>query len=130
VRTIGWIGALLVGVAASASGAPPYDRSTPMKCAIRSVMQCGDGGCVSGTAATVNLPSVITVDVGQKLIGGVATGLTVKILSVRRDSGRLMLYGADLGGAWNGQSEDSGKMSVAVVELVSGYLMFGSCDGG
>src|SRR5262245_66683562 len=102
-----------------------------MTCAIRSVMHCGDGGCVSGTAAAVNVPSVITVDVGQKLIGGVATGLTVKILSVRHDSGRLMLYGAGLGVAWNvAIKEDSGKMSVAVVDLVGGYLMFGSCDGG
>jgi hypothetical protein len=118
-------------VGGGAVAAAPYDGSVAMKCSIQTVMVCNDPSmCVRGTAATVNLPPVLTVDVANALITGAATGRTVKIMSVDRGPGKLMLRGLDvqtLGIAWSlVVDETSGAMSASVLSQ-GGYLMFGRC---
>jgi hypothetical protein len=82
-----------------------------------------------GTAQTVNLPPVLSVDVGQRLISGAATGRTIKITSVHRDRGRLLISGAERSGIWvMAVVEDSGQMSSAVMPRDGGFLMFGKCS--
>jgi hypothetical protein len=120
---------LCVGTAGAAG---PYDGSTTMKCAIQTVMVCNDPSmCVRGTAATVNLPPVLVVDVPNRLIGGAVTGRTVRITSVDRGAGKMMLRGLDvqtLGVAWDiVVDETSGAMSGAVLSQ-GGYLVFGGCS--
>src|SRR3989449_11653342 len=104
VRALGLVAILFLGVCA-AEAAPVYDGSAPMQCAIKSVMVCDDPSiCVRGTAQTVSLPSVLSVDVGRRLVGGDASGRTVRITAVGHGARRLMLHGEDpdLGGvAWN-----------------------------
>jgi hypothetical protein len=93
-------------------------------------MVCSDPSvCVRGTAATINLPPVLIVDVGQRLISGSATGRTIKITSVERDAGRLLISGSESGGSWNvAIVEDSGAMVSAALTRVGGFLMFGTCS--
>jgi hypothetical protein len=100
-----------------------------MQCAIETVMVCSDPSvCVRGTAATVNLPPGLTVDVGQRLISGAATGRTIKITSVNREGGRLLISGTETAGIWTmAVVEDSGQMSGAVLARDGGFLLFGSC---
>src|SRR5262249_33806899 len=87
-----WQSAVLLAIAVTTGAAPPYDGSKPMQCSISTVMVCSDPAvCVRGNAATVNLPPVINVDVGQKVISGAATGRTIKITSSEREAGRLLL---------------------------------------
>jgi hypothetical protein len=121
---------VLLAAAATASAAPPYDGSKPMQCAIETVMVCSDPSvCVRGTAPTVNLPPVLGVDVGQRLISGAATGRTIKITSVDRDGGRLLISGAETGGNWiMAVAEDSGQMMSAVLARDGGFLLFGRCS--
>jgi len=124
--------ALLVSVYA-AQAAPVYDGSAPMQCAIKSVMVCDDPSiCVRGTAQTVSLPSVLSVDVGRRVVGPDASGRTIQITAVGRGAGRLMLHGEQidpLGIAWNVVIvEDSGVMSGAVLSQGGGFLMFGACS--
>jgi hypothetical protein len=128
VRRIGSIGVLLA-TAVTAGAAPPYDGSKPLQCAINTVMVCSDPSvCVRGNASTVNLPPVLNVDVGQKLVSGAATGRTIKITSVEREGGRLLLSGTESGGSWNlAVVEDSGAMSSVVLVRDGGFLMFGTC---
>jgi hypothetical protein len=128
VSTIALSAVLLVAVAASA--APPYDGSKPMQCAIQTVMVCSDPAvCVRGTAQTINLPPTLHVDVEQRLISGAATGRTIKITSVDREGGRLLISGAETGGSWTmAVVEASGAMSSAVIARNGGFLMFGSCS--
>lgn len=116
--------------AISAGAAPPYDGTKAMQCAISTVMVCSDPSvCVRGTAATINLPPVLNVDVGQKVISGAATGRTVKITSVEREGGRLLLAGSESGGSWNvAIVEDSGAMSSVVLVRNGGFVMFGTCS--
>ena len=121
---------MLLALAFSAGAAPPYDGSKPMQCAISTVMVCSDPAvCVRGNAATVNLPPVLNVDVGQKVIGGAETGRTIKITAVEREGGRLLLSGSESGGSWNvAIVEDSGAMSSVVLVRNGGFLMFGTCS--
>ncbi len=128
VTRIGLV-AVLMAVAVAASAAPPYDGSKPMQCAITTVMVCSDPSvCVRGTAATINLPPVLTIDVGQRLISGAATGRTIKITSADRDAGRLLISGSESGGSWSvAIIEDSGAMSAVALVRNGGFLMFGTC---
>jgi len=122
--------AVLMAVAVAAGAAPPYDGSKPMQCAITTVMVCSDPSvCVRGTAATINLPPVLTIDVGQRLISGAATGRTIKITSADRDAGRLLISGSESGGSWSvAIIEDSGAMSAVALVRNGGFLMFGTCS--
>jgi len=129
VTRIGLV-AVLMAVAVAASAAPPYDGSKPMQCAITTVMVCSDPSvCVRGNAATINLPPVLTIDVGQRLISGAATGRTIKITSADRDAGRLLISGSESGGSWSvAIIEDSGAMSAVALVRNGGFLMFGTCS--
>ena len=129
VTRIGLV-AVMLAVAVTAGAAPPYDGTKPMQCAISTVMVCSDPSvCVRGTAATVSLPPVLNVDVPQKVISGAATGRTIKITSVEREGGRLLLAGSESGGSWNlAIVEDSGAMSSVVLVRNGGFLMFGTCS--
>lgn len=126
------IGAMawLLAAAVVADAAPPYDGSKPMQCAIDTVMVCSDPSvCVRGTAETINLPPALNVDVGQRVISGAATGRTIKITSVNREGGRLLISGSETAGSWNvAVVEDSGAMSSAVIVRNGGFLMFGRCS--
>jgi hypothetical protein len=131
VLRIGWCALLLVAAAVvAANAAPPYDGSKPMQCSIDTVMVCSDPSvCVRGSAATVNLPAVLTVDVGQRLISGAATGRTIKIAWVNNDGGRLLIGGTELGGGWTmSVTRESGVMSSAIIARSGGFLAFGTCS--
>jgi len=123
----------LLAVAATVSAAP-YDGSAPLTCRIETVMICSDPSiCVRGTAATALLPPAVAVDVPGRVLGGDASGRTVKIVSVGRAAGRLLLHGEDVrmsGTAWNlVVEESSGAMTAAVLTQAGGYLAFGKCAG-
>jgi hypothetical protein len=120
---------LLLAAAVAASAAPPYDGTKPMQCAIKTVMVCSDPSvCVRGTAQTINLPSVLNVDVEQRLISGAATGRTIKIAWVNREGGRLLVGGTELGGGWTmAVAETTGAMSSAVIARNGGFILFGNC---
>jgi hypothetical protein len=131
MQILGAVG-LLLGSVSPAAAAPPFDGSTPMRCAITAVMACsGPESCVRGTAATVVLTPVLTIDVGQRLVGGDRAGRTIRITSIGRGGGRLMLHGEEIeigGRAWNVViMESTGEMTGAVLSEPGGYLMFGTC---
>src|SRR5262249_17878001 len=95
-------------------------------------MSCRDPAvCVRGTAKTVLLPSVLTVDVGARVIGGAASGRTARITSTGQGPGKLMIAGQDVGTLGNmlGLVVDDkpGAMAGAVLSHSGGFLMFGSC---
>jgi hypothetical protein len=133
VRTLAGLALALATVATEAGGAGPLDGAKPLQCAIQAVMVCSDPSiCVRGTAQTVNLPPVLQVDVEQRRMGGATTGRTIKITSVSRGSGRILLHGEDVhlgGSAWNMVIvEASGSMTAAALGHGSGFLVFGACS--
>lgn len=125
------LAALWAGVAVAHAG-PAFDGSAPMKCAIETVLVCNDPSvCVRGTAQTVLLPPIVTVDVPQRQISGAATGRTARITSTAQGPGKLMIAGQDvetLGKMWGlVVQHDTGAMSGAVLSHGGGFLMFGTC---
>ncbi len=133
MKALGLVCVLLLASVSVARAQAKYDGSTPMKCTVKTVMVCSDPTvCVLGTAQTVNLPSVLMVDVGARLVSGDASGRTWRITAVGRGGGRLMLHGEEietLGAAWNVSIvEASGAMSAAVLSQAGGFLMFGACS--
>ena len=131
MKTLALVAVVLAGVT-TANAAPPFDGTAPMRCAITTVMACsGPESCVRGTAATVVLPPVLAIDVGQRLVGGDRAGRTIRITSIGRGGGRLMLHGEEIeigGRAWNVViMEATGEMTGAVLSEPGGYLMFGAC---
>jgi hypothetical protein len=116
----------------TAQAAPPYDGSSPLKCAIETVMVCSDPStCVRGTAQTVLMPPVLNVDVGKRLISGPASGRTARITSTGQGAGKLMVAGHEietLGNMWGLVVEQkTGAMSAAVLSHGGGFLTFGAC---
>jgi hypothetical protein len=125
--------AIVLGSAGVASAAAPYDGSTPMQCRIETVFVCHEAAlCTRGNAQTVSLPPVVTVDVGNRVISGSATGRTARITAFGRGAGQLLIHGEEvqtLGKAWGlNVEEKTGAMSGAVLSPIGGFLMFGSCS--
>jgi hypothetical protein len=125
--------ALLLASPCVAFAAAKYDGSAPMKCTIEAVFVCPEAAlCTRGTAQTVSLPPVVTVDVANRVISGAATGRTAQITAVGRGAGQLLIHGEEaqtLGKAWGlNVNEDNGTMSGAVLSPVGGFLMFGACS--
>jgi hypothetical protein len=127
--------ALAVLVMTPPAAATSLDGSPRMNCAIQAVMVCHDqSSCVRGTAATVNMPATLKIDLGERVVSGAATGRTAKITSVGRGQGRLLVQGEETGMrgiAWDVViAEASGVMSGAVLSHDGGFLMFGACTPG
>lgn len=127
------LAATLPAVPSVAGAAGPYDGSVPMKCTIKAVFDCVEAAsCVRGTAQTVSLPPVFTLDVNKRLISGDAAGRTARIEGVIRGAGQLMIHGQEvetLGKAWGlTVTETTGAMWGAVLSPVGGILMFGACS--
>lgn len=124
---------LLLASPCVAVAAAKYDGSAPMKCTIEAVFVCPEAAlCTRGTAQTVSLPPVVTVDVANRVISGSATGRTAQITAVGRGAGQLLIHGEEvqtLGKAWGlNVNEDNGSMTGAVLSPVGGFLMFGACS--
>jgi hypothetical protein len=130
-----WQAALAVLLATTPAIAAPLDGSQPMQCSIQAVMVCNSPEmCVRGTAATVNMPPTLKIDVAGRVVTGAATGRTAKIKSVGRGDGRLLVQGEEVGMggiAWDVViTENTGAMSGAVLGHGGGFLMFGACTPG
>ena len=130
-----WQTALAVLLVTPPVVAGPLDGSQPMQCSIQSVMVCHNPSmCVRGTAATVNMPPTLKIDLAERIVSGAATGRTVKIKSVGRGDGRLLVQGEEVGVggiAWDVViAESTGAMSGAVLGHGGGFLMFGACTPG
>ena len=126
-------GVLAVLVVVTPAAAASLDGAARLSCAIQAVMVCHDqSSCVRGTAATVNMPATLKIDLGQRVVSGDASGRTAKITSIGRGEGRLLVQGEESGMrgmAWDVViAEASGVMSGAVLSHEGGFLMFGACS--
>jgi len=130
---LGMVSAVLLMITPAVAAS--LDGSARLNCAIQAVMVCHDqSSCVRGTAATVNMPATLKIDLGERMVTGAATGRTARITSVGRGEGRLLVQGEETGKrgiAWDVViAEASGVMSGAVLSHEGGFLMFGACSPG
>jgi len=105
------------------------DASVPLLCVPLAVTECGaDDGCQRGTAASVNLPHFLRVDVHAMTIRAVEEGRESPIGSQTRLNGKLILHGVQGERGWTLMiAEDTGQMSATIAGAGEGYIIFGSC---
>jgi hypothetical protein len=90
-----------------------------------------DGDCELGSAADLNVPQFIEVDLAQKRLATTkASGQNraTEILNLRRDAGRIVLQGYENGRAFSFVIEEkTGTASVAVAAGGRSVAVFGAC---
>ncbi len=122
--------ALGLCLAPSSLLAAPYDGSVPLLCAAMTVLECENtGACQRRTAASVGLPSFITIDFEKKLLHGTdQQGRTSALKHLEHLNARLILHGGEEGRGWTVViAEDTGTMSATVAEDQVGFVVFGAC---
>lgn len=111
--------------------AASYDGSVPLLCAAMTVLECtaDTGACQQRTAASVGLPSFITVDFDKKLLRATdQQDRTSPLKHVDHLNGQLVLHGGEEGRGWSITiKEDIGTMSAAVIGEQVGFMVFGAC---
>ena len=114
-----------------AAAAGRYDGSAPMICGAMMVTECGaDGKCLYRTAADVNLPSLLRVDVKAMKIRNLEAekGRESPIKNTEHMNGKMLLQGAEGDRGWTVViHEDTGKMSATVSADGEGFVIFGQC---
>ena len=121
------VGICLASHQAAAAG--KADGSVPLVCVPLAVTECGaDDECQRGTAASINLPQFLQVDVKAMTIRAVEEGRQSPIGSLARVNGKLILQGVQGTHGWTLIiAEDTGQMSATIAGAVAGYIIFGSC---
>ena len=124
---LGVVGICLALHQATAAG--KADGSVPLVCVPLSVTECGaDDECQRGTAASINLPQFLQVDVKAMTIRAVEQGWQSPIGSLAHVNGKLILQGVQGTHGWTLIiAEDTGQMSATIAGAVAGYIIFGSC---
>ena len=122
--------ALVIGAPIPALAA--LDGSTPMLCAVTTVMECdAEGKCVRITPELhPDFPAFLRVNVPQRVIaGGVGPdGRKSEIKSVTRLDGRLILQGGENGRGWAATvAEDTGRMTAGIVTDTFAFNILGAC---
>ena len=120
---------LVAAVPTTASAA--FDGSTPLLCAITTVMECdGTGQCQRhGPAQHPDFPAFLRVNVGARSITAEdGSSRKTEIKSTSRLDGRLILQGGENGRGWAATiAEDTGQMSAGVVAANFTFALFGAC---
>jgi hypothetical protein len=126
-RLLWVVGICLAAHPAAAAGVA--DGSVPLVCVPLSVTECGaEDECQRGTAASINLPHFLQVDVKAMTIRAVEQGRQSPIGSVARLNGKLILQGVDGAHGWTLIiAEETGQMSATIASAITGYIIFGSC---
>lgn len=124
--------ALLASIVAQPAIAANFDGKQPMICAPIAIVACGpDAECGKKTAASVNFPQFLTVDVVQNEITGTRpSGETLKtsIDSVRHSEDDMMLQGVEGRAVWSVKiAENTGDMTMTAARDNDGFVAFGAC---
>jgi hypothetical protein len=122
---------LVLAAAAPTAAGAALDGSSPLLCAITTIMECdGSGQCqrhASGPHA--EFPAFLRVNVGERVItDGQTSGRKTEIKSAAHLDGRLILHGGENGRGWAATiAEDTGRMSAGVVADHFTFALFGAC---
>ena len=110
--------------------AATYDGSVPLLCATVTVLECEETGeCQRRTAESVNLPQFVKVNAQQQTLSAVGQSeTTTPIKRLEHLDGRLILQGGESGRGWSLViTEETGKLSAAIVEDGGTFVIFGAC---
>jgi hypothetical protein len=108
--------------------AAPLDGSTPILCAINSLMECDGGACEHSTAEETKMPPFVRIDVQKKVLTSVDGARTSPIAQVQRTGGRIMLQGMQNLRIWGAViNEQTGQMSAVIGDDDGAIVIAGAC---
>jgi hypothetical protein len=120
--------ALLIGLLFASAAHAGFDGSKPFLCAITETVTCNEAGdCERGSAADVNLPDFVTVDVPGKMLREHGDGdRSSPITSSQTIGGELVLPGVQ-DHAWSAIVTPQGRFRASAAGGEGGFLLFGVC---
>lgn len=121
--------AATVVAAHNVEAAGKFDGAVPMLCVPTVVTECGaDGDCRRGTAASVNLPEFLKVDLKGMKVYAEGTGRESAVRNLEHLNGTLIVQGGQNGRAWSMTiAEETGRMSSTISTETEGFIIFGAC---
>jgi hypothetical protein len=110
-----------------AAAAGDFDGSKLLICAPVEAMDCGPGeGCAKERPEDVGAPNFLRIDVANNVIVGPKQ--TTPILLMDKSDDQLLLQGKELGYAWTlVLDQESGTMTVTLVNREAAFVLFGPC---
>ena len=110
-----------------AAAAGDFDGSKLLICAPVEALDCGPGaGCAQERPEDVGAPNFLRIDVANNVIVGPKQ--TTPILLMDKSDDQILLQGKELGYAWTlVLAQDSGTMTVTLVNREAAFVLFGSC---
>lgn len=108
--------------------AAPLDGSTPILCAVHSVMECESGNCERSSGEEAQVPPFVRIDFQRRLLTSVDGARTSPIDQTQRVSGRLMVQGMQNQRVWGAViNEQTGSMWATVGEDDGAIVISGAC---
>ena len=125
-RFLHMVAALAVLTAGTAS-AGDFDGSKLLICAPVEAIDCAAGEeCTKGRPDDVGAPNFLRIDFAQKVIVGPKQTTPIRFMDT--SDGQILLQGTELGYGWTlALDQDSGMMTVTLVNREGGVVLFGSC---
>jgi hypothetical protein len=118
---------VLLALGALPASAGDFDGSKLLICAPAEAMDCAAGeACERSTPDQVGAPAFIRVDVGKKAVIGPKRTSTIQF--VEKTDDQLLLLGTELGYGWTlVLDQETGKMSLTLVNRDGAFVLFGAC---
>jgi hypothetical protein len=104
-----------------------FDGSKLLICATVEAIDCAPGEeCTKGRPDDIGAPQFLRIDFAQQVIVGPKR--TTPIRSMDTSDNQILLQGTELGYGWTlALDQDSGMMTVTLVNREGGVVLFGSC---
>ncbi len=114
------------------ASAAPFDGSQPIVCATLEVLECEAGfKCEEETVDSVDAPQFLQISVQDKTVvgtrpSGAPVNATIEL--VRHAEQLMFLQGVEKMRGWSmAINETKGKMTLAIHDDASSYVIFGAC---
>jgi hypothetical protein len=109
------------------ASAGDFDGSKLLICATVEAIDCAPGEeCTKGRPDDVGAPQFLRIDFAQKVIVGPKRTTPIRFMDTSDD--QILLQGMELGFGWTlALDQDSGMMTVTLVNREGGVVLFGSC---
>jgi hypothetical protein len=119
--------AALVLLMVGTVSAGDFDGSKLLICATVEAIDCAPGEeCTKGRPDDVGAPQFLRIDFAQQVIVGPKRTTPIRFMDTSDD--QILLQGMELGFGWTlALDQDSGMMTVTLVNREGGVVLFGSC---
>lgn len=127
MQRVMYLGVVLALMTFGSASAGDFDGSKLLICAPVEAMDCAAGeGCPKERPEDLGAPNFLRIDFTQKAIVGPKQ--TSPILFMDKNDTQILLQGKELGYGWTlVLDQDSGTMTVTLVNREGAVVLFGSC---